>query len=99
MNLAGPLDGGRSFLPEWCFFTSETQPYDGSDYDTVVQLTNTSTLLPAYSSEVLGPDSFSLSLSLSLCVCVCVHQCGAEHSNQTMSARPAPTSVCLNMKV
>ena len=55
------LDGGRSFLPEWCFFTSETQPYDGSDYDTVVQLTNTSTLLlvygnsrSAYSSEVLG---------------------------------------------
>ena len=55
------LDGGISFLPEWCFFKSEAKPYDGSDYDTVVQLTNSTTLLlvygnsrSAYSSEVLG---------------------------------------------
>ena len=39
------LDGGISFLPEWCFFKSEANPYDGSDYDTVVQLPNSTTLL------------------------------------------------------
>eukprot|EP01051_Picozoa_sp_SAG22_P001807 SAG22_NODE_74_length_22289_cov_65.265119_27_plen_127_part_00 len=55
------LDGGIGFLPEWCFFKSEAKPYDGSDYDTIVQLPNSSTLLlvhansrSAYSSEVLG---------------------------------------------
>jgi hypothetical protein len=55
------LDGGISFLPEWCFFKSEANPYDGSDYDTIVQVPNSTTLLlvfgnsrSAYSSEVLG---------------------------------------------
>lgn len=55
------LDGGITFLPEWCFFKSEANPYDGSDYDTIVQVPNSTTLLlvfgnsrSAYSSEVLG---------------------------------------------
>ena len=55
------LDGGISFLPEWCFFKSEAQPYDGSDYDTIVQVPNSTTVLlvygnsrSSYSSEVLG---------------------------------------------
>lgn len=55
------LDSGVSFLPEWCFFKSEAKPYDGSDYDTIAQVPNSTTLLlvhgnsrSAYSSEVLG---------------------------------------------
>eukprot|EP01043_Picozoa_sp_COSAG02_P047204 COSAG02_NODE_4500_length_5288_cov_9.606090_1_plen_448_part_00 len=55
------LDGGISFLPEWCFFKSEAKPYDGSDYDTIVQVPNSSTILlvygnsrSEYSSEILG---------------------------------------------
>ena len=55
------LDGGISFLPEWCFFVSDGNPYDGADYNTMLQIPGTNTLLlvyansrSKYSSEILG---------------------------------------------
>lgn len=39
------LDGGITILPEWCFFVSAADPYDGADYNTMLQIPNTNMLL------------------------------------------------------
>jgi hypothetical protein len=45
------LDGGITFLPEWCFFVSEAEPYDGADYNTMLQVPGSNTLMLMYANS------------------------------------------------
>ena len=50
------LDGGRTFLPEVCYNKVATQPYDGGEYDSVMQIPGTNTLLLTYAVSTTPYD-------------------------------------------
>eukprot|EP01050_Picozoa_sp_SAG11_P005369 SAG11_NODE_374_length_10006_cov_8.964167_2_plen_466_part_00 len=49
------LDGGRTFLPEICFDRPPMEPYDGGEYDSVMQIPGTDQLLLTYAHCIDTP--------------------------------------------
>jgi hypothetical protein len=50
------LDGGRTFLREVCYNKVAVQPYDGGEYDSVIQIPGTDTLLLTYAASTTAYD-------------------------------------------
>ena len=61
------LDGGRTFLPEICYDDPLVHPYDGGEYDSVMQIPGTDELLLTYARCTDSPwDMEILGLTLSV---------------------------------